>query len=193
MTAPPQQSDWTVQQYLDYERDADSRHEFIARQVYAMAGAPERHNQLTSALNFLLYGQLLERPYQVFQSDIRVQASADAFFYPDVVAGCEQAQYHDDRRDTLLNPTVIIEVLSPSTEDFDRGRKFTHYRGITTLQDYILVSQQTIQIDDYVRQAADKWILTVYRNPEDMLKLPAIDCTLLLGDVYCKVTFDDGD
>src|SRR5262245_36520137 len=110
MSAISQSSRWTAQQYLDYERESVARHEFIAGQVYDMAGASERHNQLSSALNYLLYGQLLERPCQVFQSDMRVQADEGAFFYPDIVAVCGQAQYLDDSRDTLLNPTVVVEV-----------------------------------------------------------------------------------
>src|SRR5262245_35340594 len=174
MSALTQPSQWTAQQYLDYERGSDSRHEFVGGQVYDMAGASERHLQLCSALNFLLYGQMLERPCQVFQSDMRVQADDSSYFYPDIVAICDQAQYLDGSRDTLLNPTVVIEVLSPSTEDFDRGRKFKQYRGIASLQDYILVSQNQIQVEHFTRQESDTWILRDLTHPEDKLNLPSI-------------------
>jgi len=193
MSVVPQSSRWTVQQYLDYERESDSRHEFLGGQVLDMAGASERHNQLSSALNFLLYGQLLDRPCQVFQSDMRVQADDSAYFYPDIVAVCGQAQYMDESRDTLLNPTVVIEVLSPSTEDFDRGRKFKQYRGITSLQDYVLVSQKQMQVEPYSRQGTDTWLLRDLSHPDDTLNLSSTGCTLLLKDLYRKINFLDED
>lgn len=193
MPAMPQHTNWTTEAYLDYERSTDLRHEFIAGQVYAMAGASERHNQIASAFHYTLYGQLMERPCQVFQSDMRVQAAADVFFYPDLVVVCGQAQYKDETRDTLLNPVVIIEVLSPSTEDYDRGRKFTFYRRITTLQDYVLVSQKLLQVEHYSRQGADTWMLTDFSQPEDTLHLPAAGCTLSLADIYRGVRFEEED
>ncbi|PJF39737.1 MAG: hypothetical protein CUN54_07880 [Phototrophicales bacterium] len=189
MSALPQDN-WSVQAYLDYEQASDIRHEFMDGQIYAMAGASERHNQLASALNYLLYRQFLERPCQVFQSDMRVRANESVYFYPDVVALCGEADYSDDSRDTLQNPSVVIEVLSPSTEDFDRGRKFTQYRQIASLKDYILVSQNQMQIEHYTRQTTDSWLLTVMTHAEDELVLPSIDCVLALSDIYRKVTFE---
>lgn len=191
MSALPDARTWTAQQHLDYEREADTRHEFIDGQVYAMAGASERHNQIAAALSYTLYGQLLERPRQVFQSDMRVQAE-NAFFYPDLVVVCGEAQYLDDSRDTLFNPSVIIEMLSLSTEDYDRGRKFMHYRGIASLQDYVLVAQQRAQVEHYARQPGDSWLLTDYKQLEDVLELPAIGCRLSLSEIYRKVRFEDG-
>ncbi len=191
MAALPDYQDWTTAQYLEYERKAESRHEFIAGQVYAMAGASERHNQLASALNYALYGQLLERPCQVFQSDMRVRAAENAFFYPDLVVVCGEAHYVDEKRDTLLNPTVIIEILSPSTEDYDRGRKFMHYRGIASLQDYVLVSQTQMQVEHYTRQADDSWLLRDFNQPTDSLELPSIGSSARLSEVYRRVTFDE--
>lgn len=189
MSALPQYRDWTVQDYLDHEREAEARHEFIAGEVYAMAGASERHNQITSALNYLLYGQLVERPCSVFQSDMRVQVADNIFFYPDITVICGDAHYRDDHRDALLNPTIIIEVLSDSTEDYDRGRKFKHYREIASLQDYILIAQNQMQVEHYTRQAADSWLLMVLNRSEDSLALASIGCTLALSDIYRKVTF----
>ena len=193
MSALPQYTGWTVEEYLDYERQADERHEFVAGKVYAMAGASERHNQITSALHFTLYGQLIERPCEVFQSDMRVQAAEAVFFYPDLVMVCGEVQYTDAARDLLLNPTVVIEVLSPSTEDYDRGRKFKRYRGIASLQDYLLVAQSQPQVEHYARQGTDTWRLTDYTRPDDTLQLPSIGCTLRLSDVYRKVRFEDTD
>lgn len=191
MSAPPHE--WTVDAYLAYERAAATRHEFIAGQVSAMAGASERHNLIASALSFRLYGQLLDRPCAVFQSDMRVQAADTAYFYPDLAVVCGEAQYRDDQRDTLLNPSVLIEVLSPSTEDVDRGRKFLYYREIASLTDYVLVAQSRMQVEHYTRQAADRWLLTVLSQPTDVLTLDSIDCTLALSDIYRQVTFADDE
>lgn len=189
--ALPQPQQWTVQEYLDYEREAEARHELVAGQLYAMAGASERHNQIASALRFLLYGQFVERPCQVFQSDMRVAAAEDAFFYPDLVVVCGEAHYSDKARDTLLNPAAIIEVLSPSTEDFDRGRKFKLYRGISSLNDYLLVSQKQILIEHYSRQPQGTWVLRDYSQSDSRIDLPSIHCTLSLSAVYQRVNFQD--
>ncbi|MCB9454079.1 MAG: Uma2 family endonuclease [Anaerolineaceae bacterium] len=189
--ALPQPQQWTVQEYLDHERADEARHELVAGQIYAMAGASERHNQIAAALHYLLYGQFLERPCQVFQSDMRVAAAENAFFYPDLVVVCGEARYMDAKRDTLLNPAVIIEILSPSTEDFDRGRKFKLYRGIPGLSDYLLVSQKQVLIEHYSRQPGNSWILHDFSQPTDQIALPSIDCTLLLSAVYQRVNFHD--
>lgn len=181
----------SAQAYLDDERSATTRHEFIDGQVYAMAGASERHNQLASALHYTLYGQLVAGDCQVFQSDMRVQASESAYFYPDLVVVCGPAQYADARRDTLLNPAVIIEVLSPSTEDFDRGRKFWHYRALPSLSDYLLVAQTRLQVEHYTRQSTDIWMLQDFTQPQDRVVLASVGCTLALEALYRRVNFED--
>lgn len=193
MSALPEQRDWTVQAYLEYERDADTRHEFMDGDVYAMAGASENHNYIASAVNFALFGQLLDRPCGISQNDMRVQASASAFFYPDIVVVCDEPLYSDERPATLLNPTVIFEILSPTTEDYDRGRKFTHYQEIASLQDYVLVAQDRMRAEHYTRQAADRWLLTVYSQKDDRLVLPSIGCTLTVSDLYRKVNLGDAE
>lgn len=181
----------SAQAYLDDERSAATRHEFLDGQVYAMAGASERHNQLASALHYALYGQLAAGDCRVFQSDMRVQASESAYFYPDLVVVCGPAQYADPRRDTLLNPAVIIEVLSPSTEDFDRGRKFWHYRALPSLSDYLLVAQTRLQVEHYTRQSADIWMLQDFTQPQDRVVLASVGCTLALDALYRRVNFED--
>jgi Uma2 family endonuclease len=180
---------WSAADYLNCERESDARHQFIAGQVVAMAGANERHNQLASTLNFLLYGQLIERDCQVFQSDMRVRTPQRTvnYFYPDVVVVCGEAHYEEARRDTLLNPTVVFEVLSPSTQDYDRGTKFTHYRTLSSLRDYVLVSQTQAQIEHYARQPDDTWVLRDLTHPDETLDLLSINCRLLLADIYRKV------
>lgn len=189
MSALPDPHNWTVAQYLDYERTADARHEFVHGEITAMAGASERHNQIASALNYLLYGQLIARPCQVFQSDMRVRVTADMYFYPDIAVVCDEATYVDDRRDTLTNPTTIIEVLSPSTEDYDRGRKFARYRQLASLRDYLLVAQSEMRVEHHSLRPGEGWLLRDFTAPDAPILIPSLDCTLALSDIYRKVTF----
>ncbi|HEX2906167.1 MAG TPA: Uma2 family endonuclease [Phototrophicaceae bacterium] len=193
MSALPQPENWTVEAYFAAEAESEIRHEFIDGQVYAMAGASERHNQIASAFHYRLYGHLLERPCQVFQSDMRVQVRHNVFFYPDLVVVCGTALYREGSRNTLLNPGVIIEILSASTEDYDRGRKFKYYRELSDLHDYLLVAQNQCQVEHYTRQTAESWLLTVLSQPEDTIRLPSLDFSLPMGDIYQKVTFEDGE
>jgi Uma2 family endonuclease len=193
MTAPPDNNNWTIEQYLDFEDEQETRHEFIQGQVYAMAGATERHNQIASAIHYALYGQMLDRDCQVFQSDMRVQVEADVSFYPDIVAICGEARYAEEKRIILLNPTLVIEVLSPSTEDYDRGRKFNYYRRFPSLKEYLLVSQEKMQIDHYIRQDENAWLLQGFSMPERKLELSSIGCILLIHETYRKVNFEVPD
>ena len=192
MSALPNPTTWTVEQYLKFERQSETRHEFYGGVLEAMAGATERHNQIASALNYTLFGQVIDRPCEVFQADMRVRATETAYFYPDLVVVCGEATYETDHRDTLVNPDVIIEVLSPSTEDFDRGRKFAAYRAIDTLRDYILVAQETMHIEHYTLRPGEGWLLREYDHPDDQIHLPAIDCTVKVRDAYRKVRFEQG-
>lgn len=190
MVALPNYNNWTIEQYLDFELEQETRHEFIDGQIYAMAGATERHNQIASAINYALYGQTLDRDCSVFQSNMRVQVDKDASFYPDIVVVCGEAQYVNEKRIILLNPTLIIEVLSLSTEDYDRGRKFNQYRRFPSLKEYLLVSQEKMQIDHYSRQDENAWLLQGFSAPESKLELSSISCTLLMSDIYRKVNFE---
>ena len=121
---------------------------------------------------------------------MRVQRTG-LYTYPDTSVVCGQSIFEDTARDTLLNPVVIIEILSPSTESYDRGKKFRNYRTIETLQEYILIAQDAKQIDHYVRQPDNLWVLSSVSEDHEILTLPSIDCTLIVADVYEKVTFGD--
>jgi Uma2 family endonuclease len=127
---------------------------------------------------------------EVHSSDMRVQPSPIAYFYPDVVVVCEEPRFEDDVFDTLLNPILLVEVLSPSTEAFDRGEKFAHYRHLASLQEYVLVAQDQMLVEHYRRQEK-QWILTDFRTRAEMLSLPSIQCELPLQDIYERVTFPD--
>jgi Uma2 family endonuclease len=193
MSAQPKQT-MTVEEYLAFEESSDVKHEYYAGQVFAQAGASERHNIIVGSVLSLLYGQLRQRPCNVYPSDMRLEIQHTGLYtYPDISVVCGQAQFADTSRSTLINPIVIIEVLSPSTEGYDRGKKFQNYRTIETLQEYILVSQDIKQIEHYVRQPDDLWLLSFTSEASGITMLPSIDCTLTIADVYEKVAFDDSE
>jgi Uma2 family endonuclease len=180
---------WTAETYLAFERASEESHEFIDGEVFLMGGASEEHTLVVMSTSFSLYSQLRSRPCKVYTNDMRVKIGAADYTYPDIIALCGEASLEDKHGDILLNPTVIIEVLSTSTESYDRGKKFQHYRTIESLQEYLLVSQDTPRIERYIRQDANNWLLTDAKGLDAVLGLPSIGCTLLLADIYEKVEF----
>jgi Uma2 family endonuclease len=176
---------YTPEQYLERERAAEFRSEYISGEVFAMAGASREHNLISLNIG----RRLSEQPCEAYVSYMRVQFNVTGpYFYPDVVVVCEEPRFSDGHGDSLLNPTVIIEVLSPSTEAYDRGEKFIHYRRMASLQEYVLVAQNTPRIERFVRQG-DFWILAESSGLEASLTLETIGCALELSSVYRKVTF----
>lgn len=185
------QKKWTVEEYLAFERASEEKHEYYAGEVFAMSGASRRHNLIITNTIISLGSQLAARPCEVYPSDMRVKVSTLKYTYPDVSVVCGDPLFMDGTFDTLLNPTVIIEVLSDSTEDYDRGKKFKHYMGIASLREYVLIAQDEARIDHYVRQAQGDWLLSVATDPMAAVYLPSIECALALTDVYRKITFAD--
>jgi Uma2 family endonuclease len=178
----------TEQEYLDLERKAGQKSEYYQGERFAMAGAGEPHNMLAANLLATLHQQLRRGPCRVYPSDMRVRVSATGLYtYPDVTALCAEPRFVDERKDTLLNPSFIAEVLSPATEGYDRGRKFEHYRSIESLTEYLLVAQGRIHVDLYTRQADGRWVLSEANRLEEALELPSLGCRLSLADLYEKV------
>jgi Uma2 family endonuclease len=183
----------TPEEYLDFERASQTKHEYFAGEIFAMAGASENHNLIVMSAGANLYAQLRKRPCKAYASDMRVKTRSTVLYtYPDISVVCGEPQFEDAEVDTLLNPTVIIEVLSPSTESYDRGKKFQHYRTLESLQEYLLIAQDEPHIEHYVRQPDHQWLLSEAQGMEASLELPFIECTLALADVYEKVTFESG-
>ncbi len=176
------------EQYLEIERAADSRSEYHDGEMFAMAGAPEAHNLIVGNAFGELRQQFRGRACRVYQSEMRVRISATGLYtYPDVVAVCGEPRFTDDQRDTLLNPTLIIEALSPSTEAYDRGRKFEHYKTMESLRDYLLIATDRVHGDLYTRQADERWLLTSVSRMQEYLTLDSVDARLLMSDIYEKV------
>jgi Uma2 family endonuclease len=185
-----EQTHYTAEEYLARERSASYKSEFHDGQIYAMTGASREHNLITVNIARELSVQLKRRPCEAYMNDMRVKAAeARSYHYPDIVVVCGTPQFEDAQVDTLLNPTVLIEVLSPSTEAYDRGGKFAHYRKIPTLREYLLVSQDQPSIERYMRQG-DVWILSEAQGLDVSMPLESIDCVLSLREVYDKVLDD---
>ena len=177
----------TEEQYLEIERKAEFKSEYFQGEMFAMAGAVEAHNLLVGNLITVFNVQLRARGCRSYPSDMRVQVGkARMCTYPDVSVVCDEPQFLDNRRDNLLNPGLIVEVLSPSTEAYDRGRKFDHYKTIDSLKEYLLVSTDRIHADLYTRQA-DGWLLNSADGPQDSLDLQSIGCRLSLAELYAGI------
>jgi len=182
----------TPEEYLALERQAEYKSEYFNGAVYAMSGASFNHNVIVANIIMELGQQLRGRPCSALPSDIKVRMpDSRKFFYPDVTVVCGEPQFHDERTDVLLNPILIVEVLSESTAAFDRGDKFQAYQQMESLKEYLLISQDKNVIEQYVRQTREVWNYTVTVGLESSLSLPSIECTLSLSTVYDKVTETD--
>ncbi|GAK54368.1 hypothetical protein U14_05653 [Candidatus Moduliflexus flocculans] len=184
---------WTQQDYLAYERRNEAKHEFVNGMLFAMAGASRWHNLIVTNVSRELSLQLKGKTCEVYPNDMRVHIPDTGLYtYSDAVVVCGVPRFEDAIRDTLLNPTVVIEVLSPSTEGYDRGAKFRHYRRIESLRHYVLITQDQPYIECYSKQEGSPfWFLTEADGLEAEMSLPAIDCVLQLAETYDKVVFDE--
>ncbi|MEX0700951.1 MAG: Uma2 family endonuclease [Planctomycetales bacterium] len=180
----------TPREYAAIEERSEQRHEFFQGEMFAMAGASLPHNIIVSNISRRLNEQLEEGPCIAVGSDMRVKVDATGLYtYPDVVVLCEEPKFDEEVPNTLLNPVVLVEVLSESTAAYDRGKKSIHYRQVPSLQEYLLVEQDQPLIEQYARGAGGHWILTDLRRPEEEISLESIGCKLRLADVYAKVAW----
>ena len=181
----------TPAEYLDMERKAVTKSEYLSGQIVAMSGASNAHNIITMNTANQLYNQLVDEDCLVYASDMRVRVHVPvSYVYPDVTVVCGEPRFEDDVFDTLLNPTVVIEVLSPSTAAYDRREKFTRYQQIASLKEYILISQSRAHVGHHLRQE-NQWHATEFHKLEDVVPVTSIECELLLGHIYRRVTFSD--
>lgn len=188
MSLQPKQAH-TFEDYLAAERaGSDVKHEYVAGEVFAMTGATFEHNLIALNIAAELRNRLKGMPCTVQTADMRVRiVAAEAGTYPDVVVVCGEPAFHDNRRDTLTNATLIVEVLSPSTEGYDRGNKFALYRALPGLRHYAVVAQDRVSVDVFTRDAEGRWVLTAYDRLDETVVLDAIGCTLPVAEVYDKV------
>jgi Uma2 family endonuclease len=173
----------TPEEYLAIERAAETKSEYFAGEMFALAGASRKHVRIVTNIVAELSVRLEGGPCEVYSSDLRVRVSETGLYtYPDVLVVCGEPEMDAD--DVLLNPVLIVEVLSPSTEAYDRGRKFEHYRRIPSLAEYLLVAQDAQRIEQYTRQDRERWLLTEVRGLEGMVQCESISCELPCGRVY---------
>jgi Uma2 family endonuclease len=178
---------YTFEEYLDLERNASYKSEYLNGYIYARAGGSERHNLIVANLIIEIGVQLRDKPCRVYASDLKVGIPrANAYFYPDVTVVCGETKFIAGKSEVISNPIVILEVLSESTSNFDRGVKFLAYQKIETLQEYILVTQSEILVEHYVRKDSTSWIYTEFDEREAILKLSSIGCNIKLNDIYAK-------
>jgi Uma2 family endonuclease len=180
------------EQYLDQERRAEFKSEYYRGEVFAMAGASFEHTLIKDNLAREAGNQLKNGACRVLTSDIRVRVHATGLYtYPDIVVVCDPPQFEDKHFDTLLNPSIIIQVLSDSTEKYDRGDKFREFRQIPSLKEYVLVSQNCALIERYVRQSNDDWLLTTFDDLSDAFEFASVAVRIALSEVYRGVSFDE--
>jgi Uma2 family endonuclease len=178
----------TPEQYLEIARAAEYKSEYYDGEMIPRAGACAAHCLVVMNVIGGLAQQLRPKPGLIFGSDMRLQVGCNGrYSYPDVIAVSGKPQYLDKCQDVLLNPTLIVEVLSPSTESFDRGRKFGYYRSIPSLADYLLISSERMSAELYTRQPDGRWLLAAAEQPQDTLEIASIGCRLTVADLYEKV------
>lgn len=178
----------TAEAYLDLERRAERKSAFLDGETFTMSGASPLHVLIVSNLVTTLSRALRDRPCYVFAADLRLRVDLTGLYtYPDVMVACGALAFADDHRDTLLNPQVIVEVLSKSTEDHDRGGKFAHYRTIASVTDYLLVAQDRPHVERFTRAPDDRWIFSESDDPHAMIALENLGVEIPVADVYAKV------
>ena len=178
---------WTAAEYLAWERSSPEKHAYCDGEIFAIAGASEEHNLIVANIVGELRAALRPSLCKVYPSDMRVKIPATGLYtYPDASALCHRAVFEDDQADTLLNPEVIFEVLSDSTEDYDRGTKFKNYRSVPSFREYVLVSQAEILVEHFVRQPDGSWLLREHHAGE-RIELVSLGCALAVDELYLKV------
>lgn len=181
---------YTPEEYLTLERSCETKHEYYNGEIFAMGGASKQHVLIVTNLIGELHSELKEGPCTVYSTDLRVQVAPSGLYtYPDVIVLCDEPRFSDEQEDTLLNPALIIEVLSESTKDYDRGGKFEQYRTIESFVEYLLIAQDRPHVEHHTRQPDGTWILHETNSLEDTLQLKSVPCSLRIADIYARIDF----
>jgi len=183
----------TPEEYLKIERAAEFKSEYYDGRMYAMSGGSYAHGLIISNLVAKLWQGLVGKRCSVTASHVRLRVSALGLYtYPDIVVVCGTPAFADDQADTLLNPALLIEVLSASTEAQDRGFKFAQYRQLESLREYAVVSQTEPRVEIFRRQASGDWLLSESTGPDATCRFDSVDCRIALADIYQQVSFSAG-
>ncbi len=193
MASAAQKKRYTPEEYLALERKAETKSEYFDGEIFAMSGVSREHNRIAVNLASVLNGQFGDGPCEVYVADMRVRVDRTGLYtYPDIIAVYGEPRFEDEQVDTLLNPALIVEVLSPSTERYDRGKKFAHYERIDTLREYVLVSQDAVLVERFARQDGGR-LRTVYLRREELLPLASVGVEVPLRAIYARVDVPEGD
>jgi Uma2 family endonuclease len=180
----------TPEEYLAIERQSETKHEYFNGEVFAMVGASRKHNLIAGNIFGELRQQLKGKSCEAYINDMRVRIPATGLYtYPDVIVVCGEPKFEDEYIDTLLNPTLIVEVLSEFTESYDRGKKAGFYRSVESIAEYLLVSQDEYRVEQYVKQPDRRWLLTDIRSLESTVELVSVQCVLSMKEIYNRVSF----
>ncbi|MDP1796792.1 MAG: Uma2 family endonuclease [Planctomycetaceae bacterium] len=181
---------YTPEQYLERERRAQTKSQYYRGEIFAMSGASREHILIAGNLHAALHNALRDRPCEVYTSDLRVKVQQSGLYtYPDVTVACGEPKFEDKHVDTLLNPLVLIEVLSESTEAYDRGAKSAQYRKLPSLRELVLVSSTGIQVEHYHRGEDGQWGFWETSDKTASLALTSVDITVPLEEIYRRVEF----
>jgi Uma2 family endonuclease len=181
---------FTPEQYLAMEDTADYKSEYFQGEIFVMAGASSNHNLIAGNVYAALHQSLRNKPCLVYTSDMRLLVKKNGLFtYPDVTVVCGRPQFFENRTDTVANPILVVEVLSESTKDYDRGFKFELYRALETLREYVLIDQSKVHVEHYQRLDDGRWLLQEFDRAEDTLQLLSVEFKIRLSEIYEKVDF----
>jgi Uma2 family endonuclease len=180
---------YSAEEYLALERQAEYKSEFIEGEIVAMAGATRRHNLISTNSAIALGIQLRGRKCEVYVSDMRVRMKNTRYGYSDVVVVCGEPQFIDDEFDTLLNPTVVVEVLSVSTRLRDKTEKLETYQAMDSVRECLLIEQSKRRVEQYIKQSPRQWLLRIFEDADEVIKLDSINCALSLTDIYAQIEF----
>jgi Uma2 family endonuclease len=188
MSAHPSNPFVTLEEYLERELDSEEKNEYFNGEIFAVARPSARHAWIVTNVGGSLWQQLRGKPCRVSSSEVRLRVTPTGLYtYPDAMVICGTVEVAAEQKDTVLNPALIVEVLSPSTRDYDRGQKFEHYRTLPLLADYLTIAQDKPHIEHYTRQSPNSWLLVEYADLGQSIPLASIDCILPLAEVYDKI------
>jgi Uma2 family endonuclease len=181
---------YTEEEYLAFEREAADKHELIDGEIVAMAGASREHNIISGNLFASIHSSLRGRNCEVYANDLRVRMKKNRYSYPDVVVVCGEPKFADDEFDVLLNPVVVAEVLSKSTRFRDKTEKLEAFQKMESIQEVLLIEQDILHIEHYIKQTPMQWLLRIYEDLNDVITLDSIGCQVSLGEIYNRIEFE---
>lgn len=183
-------SHWTVEEYLAFEKTSPVKHEYVSGQLYAMAGTSKNHNRIAMDLASRLNAQLRQAPCEAFALDIKIYVNPEVYYYPDVIVACEELAIDEEDDYIAENPSVLVEVIAPSTARTDRYEKLREYQFIPSLGEYLIIEQTHYQVEVYRHAAAgDPWQREIYTDPEQEVFLASVNASFTLAEIYARVRF----